>query len=242
MKRHMMLAPMLALLAVTPSVQTQNPNPAENPAFPEVTFDCLWEAATPQEYTITVRSTGTGRYVSSKPARAPEDRAQDPDYERQFIFSSSGSARIFALAAQAKYFEGDFEYRKHHIASTGRKTLTYADMVRHFQTTYNWSDNPAIDELTRYFQGVSSTIEHGRKLEFLHRYDKLGLEAHLKGMEDEAQSRYLAELAIISPVLESVAEDASVLNIARQRARRLLEQARSESTGGLKTGSVKKAK
>src|SRR6516162_4448210 len=206
-----MLAAILLWLAVTPPVRPQNPTSAENPAIPTVTFDCLWEASTPQEYTITVRSTGSARYVSSNPARTPEDRAQDPDYEREFAFSSAGSARVFALAAQAKYFEGNFEYKKHQIANTGRKTLSYADMVRHFQTTYNWSENPAIDELTRYFQGVSSTIEHGRKLEFLHRYDKLGLEEHLKGMEGEAQNHYLAELGIIAPVLESIAGDSSVL-------------------------------
>jgi iron-sulfur cluster repair protein YtfE (RIC family) len=138
------------------------------------------------------------------------------------------------LAAQAKYFDGDFDYKKHAIANTGRKTLTYADMVRHFQTTYNWSENPAIDQLTRYFQGVSSTIQHGRKLEFLHHYDKLGLEAYLKGMEEEAQSHYLAELTIIAPVLESIAGDSSVMNIARQRARRLLERSRAEAAGAVK--------
>jgi hypothetical protein len=234
MKHPAKLCAILLLLVLTPGARPQNPSTAENPAIPTVTFDCLWEAATPQEYTIIVRSTGSGRYVSSNPARPPEDRAQDPDYEREFTFSSNGSAKVFALAAQARYFEGDFEYKKHHVANTGRKTLTYADMVRHFQTTYNWSENTAIDELTRYFQGVASTIEHGRKLEFLHRYDKLGLEAHLKGMEEEAQSGYLAELTIIAPVLESIAGDSSVLNIARQRARRLLERGQTESAGGVK--------
>lgn len=233
MRHHRILATILIM--VTVMARPQNRDTAENPAIPTITFDCLWEAATPQEYTFTLRSTGTARYVSSNPARPAEDRAQDPDYEREFTFSSSGSAKAFSLAAQAKYFDGDFEYRKHQVASTGRKTLTYADMVRHFQTTYNWSENSAIDELTRYFQGVSSTIEHGRKLEFLHRYDKLGLEAHLKGMEEEAQSRYLAELAIIAPVLESIAGDSSVMNIARQRARRLLDRAQSEAANGVKT-------
>jgi hypothetical protein len=219
------------------SATAQNPDPVENPPIPTVTFNCLWEAATPQLYTITARSTGTAHYVSGNPARKSDDPAQaaDPDYTLEFTLSSPGAAKVFVLATQARYFDGDFDYKKR-VANTGAKTLTYADLTRHFQTTYNWSENAAIDQLTSYFQGISATIEHGRKLQFLHRYDKLGLEAHLKGMEDEAQSHYLAELQIIAPTLESIANDSSVLNIARQRARRLLQRAKDEATDGVKKG------
>ena len=212
----------------------QNPTPAENPAIPTVTFNCLWEAATPQDYTITVRSTATARYVSTNPLRSVEDRAENPDYDMEFTLSTPGAAKVFALATQAKYFDGDFDYKKHAVADTGKKTLTYADMVRHFQTTYSWSENPAIDQLSRFFQGLSSTIESGRKLQFLHRFDKLGLEAQLKAMEDEAQNGYLAELQVIAPVLQSIASDASVMNIARQRARRLLELGKAQAAGQVK--------
>lgn len=213
-------------LSVAARAQTSGP---EHPAIPVVTFNCLWEAATPQEYTISVRSTGTARYLSSNPARVPENRAEDPDYEIEFTISSSNAAKIFALARQAKYFNGDFDYRKHAIANTGSKTLAYADMARNFQTTYNWSENPAVDQLTRIFGGISTTIEHGRKLHFLRRFDKLGLEAELKAMEDMAQSHYLAELQLIAPALEAIANDASVMNIARQRARRLLALSKQEA-------------
>jgi hypothetical protein len=221
-----------------PALLAQNPDPVENPAIPTVTFNVLWEAATPQLFTVTARSTGSAHYVSSNPARKSDDPAQaaDPDYTLEFTLSSPGAAKVFALATQARYFDGDFDFKKHSVANTGAKTLTYADLKRHFQTTYNWSENAAIDQLTSYFQGISATIEHGRKLQFLHRYDKLGLEAHLKGMEDEAQRNYLTELQIIGPILESIADDSSVMNIARQRARRLLQRANDEAASGAKTG------
>jgi len=47
-------------------------------------------------------------------------------------------------------------------------------------------------------------------------------------MEDAAQSHNLAELQVIAPTLKSIAEDATVLNIARQRAKKLLAKANSE--------------
>jgi hypothetical protein len=220
---------LLTLFAPAVAAPAQNPAQAENPAIPVVTFNCLWEAATPQEYTITLRSTGGARYVSSNPVRASEDRTQEPDYEIEFTMSAANRDKVFRLAQQAGYFNGNFDYKKHAMANTGKKTLTYADISRHYQTTYNWSENTAIDQLTELFTGISNTIEHGRKLEFLHRFDKLGLEAELKGMEDAAQNHYLAELPMIAPVLESIANDPSVLNIARQRARRLLAQSKQEA-------------
>lgn len=220
------------LLAIPAAAQSPTPNPSVNPAIPVVTFTCLWEAATPQTFTLAVRSTGSTHYVSSNPTRPTENREADPEYTLDFTMSEASSERIFALAKQAGYFNGDFDYKKHALAFTGAKTLSYADISHNYQTTYNWSDNAAIDQLSRLFSGISSTIEHGRKLTFLHRFDKLGLEAELKGMESEAQSGFLAQIQIIAPTLGAIANDPSVMHIAQIRAQRLLELGRQESARG----------
>jgi hypothetical protein len=79
--------------------------------------------------------------------------------------------------------------------------------------------------LAHLFGGISNTIEFGRKLEFKHKYDKLGLEGELKAMENAVENHNLAELQLIAPTLQSIADDSSVMNIARARARRLLSKA-----------------
>jgi len=66
------------------------------------------------------------------------------------------------------------------------------------------------------------------KLQFLRRFDRLGLEAELKAMEHLAEGQDLHEVQIIAPILENIANDSAVLNIARRRARRLLAKAGSE--------------
>jgi hypothetical protein len=213
--------------------QTARPsvsNPADsNPAVPTVTFDCFWELGTPQSYTITVQSAGGAKYVSSNPRKpADSNGAQDEDYAVEFTISAANRDKIFHLAEEAGYFNGNFDFRKHAVANTGKKTLTYADPARQFHTTYNWSENTAIDQLTRLFQGISNTVEYGRRLQFRRRFDKLGLEAELKGMETMAQGQNLAELQAIGPLLKSIAEDSAILNIARQRARRLLAKSSAE--------------
>jgi hypothetical protein len=193
-----------------------------------VTFDCVWEAATPPKYTITVDSWGRGRYVSREAAKAPEQAGHDdvpqavPDFELEFSVSPATRDLIFQLTKDADYFAGDYEYKAHRVAFTGRKVLMYAGQGKSFQTTYNWSENKAIDRLGGLFRGISNTIEHGRKLQFLRRFDRLGLEAELKSMEALAAFNDLAEIHIIATTLENIANDPNILNIARQRARRLL--------------------
>lgn len=219
--RTLITLTILFLLCLPASAQDKTE--PSHPTEPTITFDVFWEAATPQNYTITVESSGKAKYVSRNPTRHEEgsEDASDPDYEVEFTLTPASRDQLFTLAKGNNYFQGDFEY-KHKVANTGRKTLTYADPVRRFQTTYNFSVNKDIDQITRLFQGISNTIEHGRKLQFMRRFDKLSLDTELKGMEEMAQNGYLAEIQIIAPLLQNLANDTSILHLARQRAQHLL--------------------
>jgi hypothetical protein len=228
----------LTLLLPAVAAIAQKPQPTEppnNPAVPTVMFDVFWEPATPQQYTITVQASGETRYVSRNPTKpADENGVQGNDYETHFTMSPGAREKIFSLSEQARYFNGDFDYKKHAVANTGKKTLSYGDSNRRFATTYNWSENAAVDQLTRMFQGISNVIEHGRRIQFLRRFDKLGLEAELKAMEEQAAGHFLNELQVIAPTLESIANDPSILNIARKRAKRLLAQSAKEEASFVK--------
>lgn len=222
--RDKLLTLILLFLLCLPTSSQDKTEPS-HPAEPTISFDLLWEAATPQNYTITIESSGKAKYVSRNPTRPPEGNdAADPDYQMEFTLSPASRDRLFTLAKDNGYFDGNFEY-KHKVANTGKKTLTYADPTRHFETVYNFSLNKDIEEITRLFQGISNSIEHGRKLQFMRRFDKLSLDTELRGMEEMAQNGYLAEIQIIAPILQSLANDTSVLHMARQRAQRLLERA-----------------
>jgi hypothetical protein len=204
--------------------QSTGPNPAQNPTVPTITYERLWEAATPQVINITVQSTGSTRYLSRNPVKPPNQADPDSDFQQQFTLSEENREKLFRAARAAKYFDGDFAFKKHPVATTGTKKLTYADQSRHFETTYDYSENKAIQEITAIFQAISNTLEHGRKLQYLHRYDRLGLEEELKGMENAAENHTLAELQLIAPTLDKIANDPAILNIARQRARKLLDK------------------
>src|SRR5438105_12100452 len=109
----------LATLLLAPIATAQNSASAQNPIIPTITFELYWEAATPQNFTITADSSGKATYVSRNPTRPPEAAQQaDPNYEIEFTMSAANRNRIFQLAAQANYFNGDFDYKQHLVANT----------------------------------------------------------------------------------------------------------------------------
>ncbi len=213
-------------LPAHPQTRSSPQPPANQPAdvmVPVITFDLYWEAATPQNFTITMDMNGKSHYVSRSPTRPPEGSDEpEPNYELDFTMSSANCRRILQLAKELNYFNGNFDYTQHKIANTGKKTLTYADSSQSFHTTYNFSENKAVEEITQIFQGISNTVEHGRKLQFMRRFDKLALASELQAMEGMLQSHYLAELQIIAPILKNISNDPNLMHLARQSASRLL--------------------
>jgi hypothetical protein len=226
-RMSLMLGRALALMLFSAALQAQvtqpEPKPAQ-PSQPTVTFTFDWASVQPHHYVISVDNAGTGSYESL--TDQPDQPSGEVDsYTVKFTVTAATRDRIFTLARQLNYFNGDFEFHKSQVAATGQKILAYADSTQHHQTRYNWSENSGIEALTALFQGISATIESGRRLIFLRRFDKLGLNEELKGLERLAADHYAQELEIIVPTLQQIAEDTSIMNIARQRARHLLEMA-----------------
>jgi hypothetical protein len=142
--------------------------------------------------------------------------------------------QLFELAKQANYFHGDFEYHGGRVANTGIKTLTYSEGPqtaslsnptngKHYQTTYNYSQNPAIEQITATFQKIATTLDFGTRLAHEHRFDRMSLEGELKRMEEMQKNHELLELQAVGPVLRDIANDASVFDMTRKRALRLLK-------------------
>ena len=207
-----------------------------------ISFKLSWPAIHPSDYSITVHRDGRAEYVSVDKGLSPpqqrnapvesnaEQTVQSSDasaqdaFRKQFTASDSLRQKVFSLAERTNFFDGQFDFTKHPVAQTGRKTLNYDDANRHTSTTYNYSEDPSIDELTSIFQGISTTIEGGRRLEFDRRFEKLQLDADLKNLEELSSDGRLQEVQVIAPILQRLAADRTVLHIAQQRAERILRK------------------
>ena len=191
---------------------------AQSPAA--VTFTLDFAGANPSHYEIIVRQDGTGSYSSNGQLNSdsePADLAPLP-----FTPSDKVRAQIFELAQKAHLFAGKVDSGRKNIANTGTKTLAYKDGTHSSQATYNYSPQPAIQELTSVFQSLSTALEYGRRLSYFRKYQKLALDEDLKRMEQMQREQSLGDVQAIAPVLNEIANDSTLINVSRARALRLL--------------------
>lgn len=186
-----------------------------------ISFSLDFPQSSPEHYQISVQSDGHAHYESTGKISADSD-ARD-DYATDIIFSDATRTRIFELSAQAHYFSGKVDSGNKKLAFTGTKRLVYKDGQRNTSAEYNFSSQSAVQQLTTLFQSIAATLEFGRRLTYFHHYQKLALDDELKHMEDEARSGDLAELGAVSPILQQIYNDSSVMNVVRARARRIIE-------------------
>ena len=207
---------LIGLLSLSGRGSAQN----AKPAVTSVRFSLDFPQSIPDHYEVSVSADGHASYDSTGKL-TPDAEPGDP-FHHDFTMSEQNCKKIFALAAKARFFEGQIDSGKRNLASTGKKVLTYTNGARSTQATYNYSPIPAVQELTAVFQNMAATLEFGRRLDYYHRHQKLALEEELKRMEQMANEKSLEEVQAVAPILQSIMEDRSVLNITRARAQRLL--------------------
>ena len=193
---------------------------AQTKERPTVTFTCDFPGSEPDHYFLSIASDGAASYDST--GKLTKDSEDGDPYRFDFVASEATRERVFDLAKKAGYFEGKIDSGNKKLAPMGMKTLTYTDLQRSTHTVYNYSPVPAVEELTRLFQGMAMTLEFKRRLEYEYHYQKLALDEELKRMEEMKQAGSLTEIAAVVPILQKIANDPALINVARTRAQRLM--------------------
>jgi len=221
--RRASLIPCAALLILLCSL----PSRAADPATVKFTLD--FAGSDPEHYSISVAANGHAIYECSAKISADSDERET--YQSEFTFSDPTRARIFDLAAQTHYFSGKVDSGNRKLAFTGTKKLVYTDGKRSNTAEFNYSPSAHVQQLTAIFQGAAATLDYGRRLLHLHRYQKLALDEELKSMEDQARRGEIAELQAIKPILQQIYDDSSVMNVVRARALRIMEMGNGAKAG-----------
>lgn len=203
--------------------QAAQAEPPEKPGIPVVHFVFDWRAQNPPRYSIAVSSDGRATYRSEPEADPNGGTAPEP-YLLEWTASNATRDKIFDSAKSLNYFQGKFE-SKAKVAQTGVKTLNYKDSSHDNSTSYNYSENPIVRDLTHVFQSIATTAELGRKLNHDVRFDKLGIDADLKALQEQQRQGDALEIISIAPLLQRIAGDTSMLRMSQQRARQILHAA-----------------
>lgn len=221
-----------ALLLVSGSAcaaQTTAPSSSSATAMQtEVSFQFERQGLAVPRFTLSVREDGSGSYKAEEAPVSGGSAALQPTVgkhiDRAITISEPTVEAIFKEARSLDYFNIDCESKAKNIANTGKKTLSYSGADGRGSCTYNYSENKSVNALTETFQAIAFTLDEGRRLEFLHRYDRLGLDAEMETLTHEYEQKRALELGTISPTLTSLASDDALMQRVRTRATRLLEQ------------------
>lgn len=200
--------------------------PAQAPAAIDPTFriDFSDPAQSPAQWTLTLRPDGTGHFRSNpeKPEAGNQGIAT-PAVDRDIRLSSDYTKHVFAVAQDQKWFNESCESHLK-VAFQGWKTLAYTGPDGQGSCTFNYSRDHEVEQLGDSLVAVAVTIFEGARLEVLLDHDRLGLDAEMEFLTEAASDGRAQQIGVIRGILERLAEDDSVLERVRKRARMLLEQ------------------
>ncbi len=226
----------LAILAGTAAGVAQQTETvaADSPAKAQVSFAFDRPGLPVPRFTLTVNEDGTGRYEADQvfPASRGAAAAETPamqHIDRAISLSAATTAQIFTSARALERFNVTCASSVKNIADTGKKTLRYTGPGGDGECVYNYSQDKRVVALTDMFQAIVLTLDMGRKLDFDHRFDRLGLDATIAALAEQVDAGRAMELGTIAPTLRSIARDSEVLERVRLRAARLLKQAQPDA-------------
>lgn len=179
-------------------------------------------------FILQVRQDGTGRYQADVTAGVSSNESMRVEtaqhVDRTLTLTPATVAKIFKTAHELNHFNIDCASKAKNIANTGMKTLSYAGADGRGSCAYNYSENKDVTMLTDTFQAIAFTLDEGRRLEFLHRYDRLGLDAEMNSLAEEAKAGRALELGVIAPTLTAIAADPALIQRVRLRAQKMLDE------------------
>ena len=191
----------------------------------EVTFAFQRAGLQVPRFTLAVDQNGWGTYKGDQAEPVVRGVLAQPAtvaFEQKFEISSQTTRRIFALADELDHFNIACASKAKNVADTGTKTLTYIAPGTMLSCTYNYTENYGVNALTGLFLAIAETMDEGRTLDHLHRYDRLGLDTAMSFLTQQVSEGHALELGTIATTLRSIADDTEVIERVRMRARALL--------------------
>ena len=185
----------------------------------EITYRKIFKTSYPEFVEIKLQENGTG---TCDIRQLDEEASPQP-----FEITAPLVQRIFALAAKLHNFQGvDLEVHRR-LANLGEKTLVYEKGAEKHQTVFNYTLDDSAAQLVNIFEGLARQTLDISDLTRTMRYDRLGVNDVLQQIEKDYNNKLLPEPDRLLPVLDQLAGDEKIIDIARNRARVLAGRIRS---------------
>lgn len=188
---------------------------AVEPGVPTVTFRKIFKGSTPEYVEIKVDQKGAATYDIRQ--------IDDMSKPQSFQVSPALTAKIFSLAASLHNFDGLQLNARRRIANLGEKTFGFESNGQTYAAKFNYTTNSQANQLLGIFEQLSLEDQYLDQLKGSMRYDPLGLNDVLIRLQSDLASKSVAEPEALAPLLEKIVSDQRFLDIARARARQVLD-------------------
>jgi hypothetical protein len=186
-----------------------------------ITYQRVFKDSKPEFIEIKVGDDGHATYD----IRQLADEADPQPLE----MSQALREKIFQFADQLHDFENvDLDVHRK-MAQLGQKTFRYEKGSAMHETKFNYTLNRNASQLEMIFEGLAQQQEDSLKLDEKLRYDHLGINDALREFESDLDRHLLPEPQRFLPVLDRIAGDSQLVDIARQRARAIAERIRAST-------------
>ena len=197
----------------------QAPAPAAGaPDLPTITYRRVFAGSTPEFIEIAVRQDGA--------AKADVRQLSESASPQDFMVGPAIRDQLFELARQMRNFQGADLEVKRRVANMGQKTLRWDQGTETYQAQYNYTVDAKAGQLQKMFENLAQEQADLTMLEERLRYDRLGVNQGLDQFEDHLSRGALPEPGRFVAVLDRIAEDTRLIELARQRARSLAARIR----------------
>jgi len=196
---------------------TRHAGAAANSAV--VVFRKVFKSSSPEFMEIRIPESGPGTC---------ELRGLDEAPNPQPLEIGAGlREKIFALAGELHDFQGISLDVKRRIANLGEKTFRYEKGGEANEVKFNYTLNAKAGQLLQIFEAIAREQEDLEVLQRRMKYDRLGVNEALMQVDQDVRHQAVAQPERFLPMLEQIAGDSRFLEIARQRARALVDFIRS---------------
>jgi hypothetical protein len=185
-----------------------------------ITFRKIFKSSYPEFVEIKLDESGSGTYDIRQ-------LSDDPSPQPMKV-SASLTQKIFDLAAKLHNFNGINLEMHRRIANLGEKTFRYDRGTETHSVTFNYTTDRSAEQLLDIFEGLSRQQTDLSDLIRTMRYDRLGVNDVLLQVERDYDHKLLPEPEQLLAPLDQLASDTHYLDIARERARTLAAQIRSQ--------------
>jgi hypothetical protein len=150
----------------------------------------------------------------------------DDDLPLKFKLTDEETQEVFSLADKLDHFKHPLESPLK-VAFMGTKTFRFVDGEQKSEAKFNFSEDVAAQQLQDWFERMAESAEHRIDLERAAKYDHLGVDGALQGLEAAFESGRAVAPEQFLPMLDRIAKNETYMHQSRARAAEIAEAIRN---------------